>query len=166
MSLLDRGKDYFGALIKIRERLILQYQKSADQALGFVYQIATVTGVVAGFGFTAINHANRVLFITGECFLFVCIIGTLVAVRYYWISDLKSTEGFHNQINEKSESLKSALKEGNESKVKEIIDGLENFPNQPIDIARKLEGTLSILLILFTAGCLFLAISFIVCIHF
>ncbi len=165
MTLIVKGKGYFGALIKIRERLMLQYQKSADQALGFIYQIATVAGVVAGFGFTAIGHADRILFFIGESSLFACIIGTLAAVRYYWLSDLKSTESFHNTINEKSESLKTALKGGDESKIKEIVDELENFSSQPLDVARKLENTLSILLILLSVGCIFLAISFVVCIR-
>jgi len=71
MEILEEAHKYLGVTINMRRDFIIQARKSADKGLSFVGKIITVSGIIAGFGFTAIKNIEyKNLFIFGELFFF------------------------------------------------------------------------------------------------
>lgn len=160
MNVNEEGLKYFEALLNIRKAMIVRLQDASDQVLGFIYQIITIAGVVASFGFTAINYANRFFFVLGESGLFICIVSSLLAVRHFWISGLSSTEKFNNEVSSRSAALKIALQKRDESGIQKIIDELNAPSLESAPVAKKVELILTMIIVTFVVSCFFLLGSF------
>ena len=156
---------YFKAGIGIREDLMKQFSKASDQGLQFVYQIITVTGLIAGFGFSGIHYLNRFYFSLGEIFLFLAILSGLVAVYFFWIDGLVSTEKLlmdHVAIGDKFR--KGAL-DSNRDLIEEAASDFEKSMNQKkiSNVGLKFKYSLGFIIVFLSLGSLFMVLSLISC---
>jgi hypothetical protein len=160
--LYKKANEYFGALIEIDTQLSLNYKDSADKSLQFIYQIITLVSVIAGFGFTAIEHVNRKFFLVGEAGLFLCIVVSLCVINIFWVSGLKSTEEFRAKHFKMRQDLKKAMLDHNEEKIKEIIKELENSPGPGKGVSNIFYWMSWAIISIITISSIFLLLSFII----
>jgi len=161
METLEKAHKYLKVTIDMRRDFIIQARQSADKGLVFLGQVITISGVIAGFGFTAINSIQcKLLFISGELFLFINICLGLFFLNKFWYEDF---EIFMNDI-KKMKTIHDKLAEGLEYKkediLKEGIVELENFAKQDRNSGKlfKILPRLMILLIFASSFLILLSI--------
>lgn len=159
----EQGKCLGTALVDIQKKLINEHQKKAEQALNYIYQIVTITGVIAGFGFVSMSNANSALLFLGELCLFSTIVGSLLVIKLFWIPGLKETEEYQLKIDQATQDLKKALIEQDGSQMFKIYNVLytDSAPKKT-NTSEILEKTLTLLFFGLTLGCLFLFLAFFV----
>lgn len=71
------------------------YHRSID----FIYKTVTVIGLIAGFGFTGLDHVkNSLLFILGESLLFAAIAVGIWATQKIYLGERKNFDDFYLKI--------------------------------------------------------------------
>jgi hypothetical protein len=151
MEILKKAHKYLGVTIDMRRDFIIQARKSADKGLSFIGQIITVSGIIAGFGFTAIKDIEcKNFFIFGELFLFLNICLGLYFIKKFWYEDFEIFKADIKKMHDIADTLKSGLEKGDEKKAQEGIAELEKFAQQERNLTKlfKLLPTLMIVFIL------------------
>lgn len=154
MDIFKKAHKYFGVTIDLRKDWQMQYRQSVDQGLSFIGQIITISGVIAGFGFTAVdNIICKPFFILGEVFLFLNICIGLYFMKKFWFEDLKHFKIDINTMQEIADKLKKGLENKNVNIAEEGINQLEKFADNKRDIKEifYILPTLMIILIVFAA---------------
>jgi len=152
MELFEKTHKYLGVTIEMRHDFLIQARKSADQGLSFIGQIITVSGLIAGFGFTAAEHIRyEYFFAVGELLLFLNICVGLYFIKKFWYEEFDVFKSDIRMMALIAETLRVALEKRDESKAKEGIWKLEEFAQQERNVSNlfKLLPTIMIILILF-----------------
>ena len=151
MNIFEKAHKYLGVTVDLRRDWGVQYRKSADIGLSFIGQIVTISGVVAGFGFTAIGSINcKTFFIIGEAFLFLNICLGLFFIKKFWFEDLNQFRDDIKTMCKIADKLKNGLESNNESIMQVGIEELEAFGREKRDLG-KIFSTLPVLMIIFIA---------------
>jgi len=130
VEILEKAHEYLGVTIEMRRDFLIQARKSADQSLYFIGQIITASGLIAGFGFTAIANVQQIyLFALGELFLFLNICAGLYFMKG-WHDDFDIFKSDIRTLASIADTLKTALSDKNEIKAKNGIADLEKFASQ------------------------------------
>src|SRR3989344_9376585 len=164
-----RNNDLINIGDEIRRDISEKHERVRERALTHVYQLVTAVGIIAGFGFTAIDSVKSItLFLFGESFLFAGMAvgiwfakaGFIDEINYLteWANKLDSIRKRHVGIEKKfAKNRMLGLREEMEVVDKETG---ELFKNK-IKIAD--FHWLTAIFILFVFGCAFLLFSFVAC---
>ena len=161
MEILKKAHKYLGITINMRRDFIIQARKSADNGLSFLGQIITVSGIIAGFGFTAIKDIEcKNFFILGELFLFMNICLGLYFIKKFWYEDFEIFKADIKEMHNVADILKEGLEKQDENKAKEGIAKLEAFAQQERNVTKlfKLLPTLMIILVFISSILILLSI--------
>lgn len=91
------------------KKLVLQHEMSKDfgektldlyyKSIDFIYKTITTIGIIAGFGFTGMDHAqNSILFIIGEGFLFSAIAFGIWVTQKIYLKEKKNLNNFYGKV--------------------------------------------------------------------
>lgn len=168
----DFHRVYAEAMHKYGEKEI----KLIDDTLGFGYKIIQVIGIVAGFGFTALNSVKAPnFFILGEFLFITSIIYGVYQIKKIYATNLESIQKSSNQkskvFQEKSklfqEVITKAVKEHKIDVVDfqnklEMVDAklIKEFTDKPVKPSKDEGKFLNIIILLLLFGGLFLLVSF------
>jgi len=149
---------------EVLKDIIKAHNDVRERAIKYTYQLITIIGVVAGFGFTAISAVNTIyLFVLGELFLFSAMAFGMRFVRKGFIDEAELYATYvtkvgnaikaRSQINpdDSYENIKAQMGNMANSELK-IFDG-----EKPINIDSKFFFT--VILYLFMSGGLFLLLA-------
>lgn len=150
--------------------------KLIDDTLGFGYKIIQVIGIVAGFGFTALNSVKAPnLFILGEFLFITSIIYGVYQIKKIYSTNLESIQKSSNQkskvFQEKSKLFQEVItKAVKEQKIDvadfqnklEMVDAklIKEFTSKPVKPSKDEGKFLNIIILLLMFGGLFLLASF------
>jgi len=127
MEIFEKAHKYLGVTIEMRRDFLIQARKSSDQGLYFIGQIITASGLIAGFGFTAIANIQQIyLFTLGELFLFLNICAGLYFMKG-WRDDFYIFKSDIGTLASIADTLKTALSDNDEARAKNGIAELEKF---------------------------------------
>lgn len=151
MNIFEKAHKYLGVTIKLRNDWMIQYRQSSDRGLSFIGQIITISGVIAGFGFTAVNSITcRLFFILGEAVLFLNICTGLYFIKRFWFEDLEQFKADINAMHKIADSLKDGLEKKDENSARDGIKKLEKFAEDKRDLG-KIFSMLPTFMIIFLA---------------
>ena len=138
----------------------MQYRQSADSDLSFIGKIITISGIIAGFGFTTVDSITyKKFFIFGEAFLFLNICLGLIFIKQFWFNELKQFREDIDIMDDIADKLESGLEEKDEESMKDGIKQLDEFAEQERGLG-KVFNLLPILMIVFVAiAAVFLLLS-------
>ncbi|OGD30938.1 hypothetical protein A2W39_01565 [Candidatus Azambacteria bacterium RIFCSPHIGHO2_01_46_10] len=152
------------------------YHRSID----FIYKTITIIGIVAGFGFTAIDHVkNDLLFILGEGLLFAAIAVGIWSTQKIYLGERKNFDDFFSKIKKHfkewyalfkpvfDKAIKNNLTRNDiialQNKEWELVSILSDSPEIEKDRKDILSGIVWAIFGLFIFGGLMLLISFLIC---
>lgn len=145
--------------------------------IGYTYQIITVLGILAGFGFTAIQRvASFPLFIAGESLLVVAILYGLYWIKKFYESNISTIQASSNgtfkiykdrddiflKINDeyiKTQTVDKTLFEEVMSKERSLVEYIGNRASSDKEKAEKMPH--NIILLIATFGFVLLLASFV-----
>lgn len=137
MDIFQKAHKYLGVTIDMRRDWHIQYRQSADRGLSFIGQIITISGVIAGFGFTAVDNIScKIFFVFGEAFLFLNICMGLYFIKKFWFEDLQQFKKDIDTMSNIADKLKNGLEEKNETSAKDGINELEVFSQDKRDLGK------------------------------
>jgi len=154
MNSLEKAHKYLGVTIELRLKFEENYHRAVEQGLSFMFHIITVSGVIAGFGFTGLGEvSSRIFFVVGEALLFLNICIGLLFIKLFWYDDIKGMRVDIKSMAGIADSLKTALKDNDEEKTNKGIDELESFGKQEREM-KGIFSTLPVVMIalIFTGG--------------
>lgn len=152
------------------------YHRSID----FIYKTITIIGIVAGFGFTALNYVkNDLLFIIGEGLLFAAIAVGIWATQKIYLGERKNFDDFYSKIKRHfkewyelfkpvfDKAIKNDITRSDitnlQNKEWELVSILSDSPEIEKDRKDILSGIVWAIFGLFIAGGAMLLISFLIC---
>ncbi|MDD4358297.1 MAG: hypothetical protein PHY30_00600 [Candidatus Pacebacteria bacterium] len=160
MEILEKAHKYLKITVDMRRDFIIQAQKSADQGLSFIKQIITISGVIAGFGFTAIENIHcKNFFIFGEFFLFLNICFGLYFIKKSWYEDFETFKVDIKKMHSIAGILKIGLERKDKNKAQEGLAELEKFAQQERDMAKLFEFLPMTMILLILISSIFILFS-------
>lgn len=149
---------------ELHQKIIETHEQYRKYTKEYVNQIIITVGVVAGFGFTSLDHVIHIeLFLLGEFYLFLAISLAFYFIKKYWVKPLEDLNEWHIKLKELlilrtslnlNDSDQVTLNKYNlaNDKAKELAVTTDDSPNDKIDYIR-------IIIILFIVGGLSIILS-------
>lgn len=160
MDIFEKAHKYLGITIEMRRDFIIQARKSSDSGLSFIGQIITVSGIIAGFGFTAIENIEcRYLFIFGELFLFINICLGLYFIKKSWYDDFEIFKADIKEMHSIANTLKVGIGNKDGEEAKKGVKRLEEFAQQERNTAKVFKILPMIMIILILMSSVFILLS-------
>jgi hypothetical protein len=149
------NKDGYDVDHKVMSDVISKHENVRERAVKYTYQLITILGLVAGFGFTALSSVKILwLFLTGEALFFMAMAFGMWFVKIAFIDEAKYYANYIERLDNVMGKRLAIFQESADNamaKLKEIEEEeLKIFDDAPPKI--RSDFTFKIILILFILG--------------
>jgi len=164
-----RNNDLLKIGMEIRHDISEKHERVRERALTHVYQLVTAIGIIAGFGFTAIDSVQSIaMFLFGESLLFAGMAVGMWFAKAGFIDEIKYLAEWANKLHSIHQKRRGMEKRFAENKVSGLKEEMEKIDNETGEIFKnKIEIAdyrwLTTIFLFFVLGCMFLLLSFVVC---
>lgn len=149
---------------KIMKEVVAKHENVRERAVGYIYQLITVNGIVAGFGFTAVSSViNKNAFIGGEFLFFSAIAVSIWFTKKAFIDEARE---YADYIQDLDKIMERRLNIKFESSIDVIEDELRSIRSSELVLFRDHKNNINsdlffrIILGLFICGVFLLLFSF------
>jgi hypothetical protein len=164
-----RNNDLLKIGNEIRKEISEKHERVRERALTHTYQLVTAIGIIAGFGFTAIDSMQNIaMFLIGESLLFAGMAVGIWFAKAGFIDEIKYLTGWANKldsIRKKRIDMEKKFAENNIAGLQKEMEGVDNETGNIFNNETRLANYnwLTAIFILFVLGCTFLLFSFVAC---
>ena len=162
-----RNKDLIKIGEDIRRDISEKHERARERALAHVYQIVVATGIVAGFGFTAIDSVQSItVFLLGELFLFSVMAVGMWFAKAGFIDEIRYLAEWADKLHSIHRKRMNIERKFAENKIEGLKEEVEEVDNETGDIFKnKVEIAdyhwLTAIFLVFGFGCTLLLASFV-----
>lgn len=164
-----RNQDLLKIGREIRCDISEKHERVRERALTHVYQLVTAIGIIAGFGFTAIDSVQNItIFLFGESFLFAGMAVGIWFAKAGFIDEIKYLTDWADKLDilhKKRVGMEKKFAENETLGLKEEMEGVDNETGELFKNETKVADYqwLTAIFLLFVFGCVLLLFSFVAC---
>jgi len=162
-----RNNDLFKIGMGIRRDISEKHERVRERALTHVYQLVTAIGIIAGFGFTAIDSVQSItIFLFGEFLLFAGMAVGIWFAKAGFIDEIKYLTDWANKLDDIQKRRMNMEKKFAKNNITGLQNEMELVDNETGELFKNETKIadykwLTAIFIFFVFGCIFLLVSFV-----